>query len=88
MTRTEIQLVVSETLEMLGMTSGTLTQSKAEKTYGKWFKDAVRAGRLHPVSVGEGRNGWRMYSMRDILSLRAQDLERASLDTRRRMGEN
>jgi hypothetical protein len=78
----------AQVMEALGVTSGRITQRQAEETYGKWFRDAIRDHRIKPVSVGEGRNGRRMYSVKDILALRAEDAARASLETKLIMSSN
>lgn len=70
------------TMEALGVTSGHISQRKAEEVYGSWFKEMVRRGKLKPSSVGDGKNGTRRYSVRDILALRAEDKSKASLDTK------
>ena len=56
--------------------------------YGKWFREAVKAGRLKPVSVGVGRNGRRQYAVRDILALRAEDAARSDIHTKLLMSNN
>lgn len=72
-------LGAAQLAETLGLTSGEISQHKALATYGKWFTDAVRRGRLHPCRVGEGKNGKRSYRIVDILNLRTADLVRAEL---------
>lgn len=66
-------------LETLGLTPGEISQRQARKTYGKWFTDAERAGRIHPSRVDEGRNGTRHYRIVEIQDLRTADLMRAEL---------
>jgi len=77
-----------QVMEALGVTSGHISQRQAEDVYGKWFKDAVKSHRLRPVSVGDGKNGKKLYSVRDILALRASDAARASLSTKLLMSNN
>ena len=55
------------------------SQRKARDTYGKWFTDAERAGRIRPARVDNGRNGTRHYRVVDIQELRTKDLMRAEL---------
>lgn len=78
----------AQVMEALGVSSGRITQRQAEETYGRWFRDAVKAHRLKPVSIGEGRNGRKMYSVREILALRAEDAAKASLETKLIMSNN
>lgn len=66
-------------LETLGITAGEISQRKARDTYGKWFTDAERAGRIRPARVDNGRNGTRHYRVVDIQELRTKDLMRAEL---------
>lgn len=37
--------------ESLGLTAGELSQRQALRTYGKWFADAVKAGRIQPARI-------------------------------------
>lgn len=66
-------------LETLGITAGEISQRQARKTYGKWFTDAERAGRIHPSRVDNGKNGTRHYRVVAIQELRTADLVRAEL---------
>lgn len=66
-------------LETLGITAGEISQRKARDTYGKWFTDAERAGKIRPTRVDNGRNGTRHYRVVDIQELRTKDLMRAEL---------
>lgn len=66
-------------LETLGITAGEISQRKARDTYGKWFTDAERAGKIRPARVDNGRNGTRHYRVVDIQELRTKDLMRAEL---------
>lgn len=68
-------------LEAAGCTSGDITYNQAKKTYGAWFVEAVRAGRLYPSRVGKGPHATRWYSVREILSLRTADIMPAKLLT-------
>lgn len=69
----------AQVLETLGLTPGEISQRQARKTYGKWFTDAERAGRIHPSRVDDGRNGTRHYRVVAIQELRTADLMRATL---------
>ena len=66
-------------LETLGITAGEISQRKARATYGKWFTDAEKAGRIRPSRVDNGRNGTRHYRVIAIQELRTADLVRAEL---------
>lgn len=79
---------VAQCLESLGISSGHISQTRAEEVYGKWFKEAVRRRRLHPVIVGEGKNGKKLYSVSDIVALRAEDKANASRETKVLMANN
>lgn len=73
------ELAVAEVLKALGVHSGELSRSAASRTYGRWFDEAVAAGRLQPSRVGRGTTGTKWYSVEDILRLKAVDASRASL---------
>lgn len=66
-------------LTSLGMTSGEISRNRAISVYGKWFTKAIAAGRIKPVRVGEGRGATKWYSVMDILSLRAEDENKAAM---------
>ena len=70
-------------LETLGISAGEISQRKARKTYGKWFADAERAGRITPSRVDNGRNGTRHYRVVEIQELRTKDLIKAELKLRK-----
>lgn len=76
---TSVELGTARTLEVLGVTAGEVSQRKARDTYGKWFTDADRAGRITPCRVDQGRNGTRHYRVVDILALKVEDHARAEL---------
>ncbi len=69
----------AKVLEALGITAGEISQRQARKTYGKWFADAERTGRIQPARVDQGRNGTRHYRVVAIQELRTADLVRAEL---------
>lgn len=72
-------LGAAQLAETLGLTAGEISQRKARTTYGKWFTDAERAGRIRPSRIDEGRNGTRHYRVVDIQELKTADLVRAEL---------
>lgn len=69
----------AQVLETLGLTAGEISQRKARDTYGKWFTDAEKAGRIRPSRVDNGKNGTRHYRVVAIQELRTADLMRAEL---------
>lgn len=69
----------AQVLETLGITAGEISQRKARDTYGKWFIDAERSGRIRPVRIDEGKNGTRHYRVVDIQELKTADHFRAQL---------
>ena len=77
-----------QVMEALGVSSGRISQRQAEDGYGRWFRDAVKDRRIKPVSIGDGKNGKKLYAVRDILALRAEDAARASLETKLIMNRN
>ena len=72
-------LGAAQLAETLGLTAGEISQRQARKTYGKWFDDAAKAGRLRPSRVDQGRNGTRHYRVVEIQELKTADLVRAEL---------
>ena len=62
----------AEALVALGLTAGELSQRAAIKTYGKWLREAMQAGKILPVRIEEGYAGTRWYAVRDILALRTE----------------
>lgn len=79
MTQIEMQMVITETLRQLGLTSGELSERQARKTYGKPFTDAVAAGRIKPVRVGYGKTATKHYRIADILAWQNSCYEPASI---------
>ena len=63
----DIQRIISASVEAgataalikAGLANPLTTQRQAEKTFGKWFSSAVKAGRIQPCKVGEGSHGTR-----------------------------
>ena len=47
--------------------------------YGKWFMDAYHNNRIFPVRVENGRAGTKVFSVTDILKLKAQDSLKAEI---------
>ena len=80
MTQEEIREVVLATLKELGLADRVISQREAERTYGRWFRDAVRRGDIRPARTGE-RTRW--YSVTEINAYEAQQraLARIQLDT-------
>ncbi len=69
----------AQVIETLGLSAGEISQRKARDTYGKWFTDAEKSGRIRPARVDNGRNGTRHYRVVEIQELRTADLMRAEL---------
>ena len=65
--------------ETLGLSAGEISQRKARDTYGKWFTDAERAGRIRPARIDNGPRGTRHYRVVEIQELKTADLFRAEL---------
>ena len=77
--KTAAAMGAAQVLETLGLTAGEISQRKARDIYGKWFKDAEKAGRIRPCRIDNGRNGTRHYRVAAIQELRTADLVRAEL---------
>lgn len=73
------ELGATKAMVNLGVTSGEVSLRQAVKVYGKWFEEASRSNRIHPVRVGNGASGTKWYAVSEILSLRAQDEAQALL---------
>lgn len=74
------ELGAAKTIEALGLSAGELSYTKALKTYGKWFKDAVAEGRIRPCRVESGRAGTQWYRVVTILQTKlADETRRAEL---------
>lgn len=71
-----VELGAARTLEVLGVSSGEISQRKAVKVYGKWFTDAVAAHRIHPARIEEGKAGTRWFRVVDILSEKVAEAAR------------
>lgn len=77
--QTCVEVGAARTLETLGVSSGEISQRKARDTYGKWFMDADRQGRIRPCRVDDGPRGTRHYRVVEILELKVKDAVRAEL---------
>jgi hypothetical protein len=77
--QTCVEVGTARTLEALGVTSGEISQRKARDTYGKWFTEADKAGRIRPCRVDNGARGTRHYRVVDILELKVKDSVRAEI---------
>lgn len=77
--QTCVEVGTARTLEALGVTSGEISQRKARDTYGKWFTEADKAGRIRPCRVDNGVRGTRHYRVVDILELKVKDSVRAEI---------
>lgn len=66
-------LGTAQTIEALGLSSGLMSYRKAFKTYGKWFADAVKEGRIQPCRTEAGRAGTQWYRVVTILSVMVAD---------------
>ena len=83
----DIQRIISASVEAgataalikAGLANPLTTQRQAEKTFGKWFSSAVKAGRIQPCKVGEGSHGTRWYSVNEINALLSADTAQAEL---------
>lgn len=71
----------ARTLELLGVSSGLISQRQARATYGKWFVEACAAHRLFPCRVEAGHAGTRFYKVTDILAVMAADAANSQLTT-------
>ena len=72
-----IKATVAETLAATGQDSGEISQSQAIRLYGRWFSNAVAAGKLRPVG-----HSTKWYSILDIRSLRAAENLKAEIQSK------
>lgn len=72
------QTIALSVVEQMGVNT-LISYRQGESTYGKFFKDAVASGKLTPASIGNGKNGKRLFAVRDIIALRAEEEEKAAL---------
>lgn len=66
-----IAVGAAEGLRMAGVTAGEISERQAKRTYGKWFVEAVAAGKIRPIRMGTGRTSTKHYSVTDILTYKA-----------------
>lgn len=64
---------------LLGLSAGEVSLRQASKTYGKWFVDAYRQGRIPPCSIEAGHAGTIRFRISDILRLKIEDYMKAEL---------
>lgn len=74
-----VELGATQAMVNLGVTSGEISLRKARNIYGKWFMDAYHNNRIFPVRVEDGRAGTKVFSVTDILKLKAQDSLKAEI---------
>ncbi len=72
------QMGALEMAKLLGVTSGEISYNRALKVYGRWFAAAVTSGALTPVRRN-GERGMRVFSVADILALKAREGEPISI---------
>ena len=80
----DIQRIISASMEAgataalikAGLTNPLISQRQAEKTYGKWFSEAVKDGRIFPCKVG---NRIKWYSVNEINAMLVADTARAEI---------
>lgn len=68
-----------QTLELLGISAGEISQKKGVKLYGKWFRDAVADGRIRPIRIEDGKRGAKIFRIQDICAVRVQEAAKAEL---------
>lgn len=73
------ELGATRAMVNLGVTSGEMSYRKGRNTYGKWFTDAVAAGRIFPCRVEEGKRGTQWFSVAEILALKVADYSKCEL---------
>lgn len=86
--QTCVELGTAQTLETLGIHSGEMSARKARDTYGKYFTDAFKQGRILPWRVEDGKNGTQWFRVVDILALRANDMAEAEITWRNNQSNN
>ena len=77
-----IQATVAETLASTGQGNTEISQSQAKRLFGRWFIEAVAAGRIKPINSGKGGTSTKWYSILEIRSLRAAENFKAELQSR------
>ena len=75
-----IEAAVMSALQKVGLASGELTYTQGLKTYGAWFRKAVKRGDLKPVRLGDNEaRPVQYFSVPDILNYYARMTEAARL---------
>lgn len=74
-----VEQTVLATAALLGIGETELSYTKASAKFGNFFRDMVKAGRLQPRRVGNGRNGTHRYAVSDILALKREEEAKAKL---------
>lgn len=82
-----IQRIISASVEAgataalikAGLTNPLISQRQAEKTFGKWFANAVKDGKIYPCKIGEGSHATRWYSVNEINALLLTDITAADI---------
>lgn len=72
------QVAAITTCEMMGVDTA-ISFSEGARTYGSFFREMVKAGRLRPCRSGKGKNGKRFFSVKDIIALQAEEQAKAEL---------
>ena len=73
---TASELGSAHILKVMGISACEKSQRECRKIWGKWFADAVAAGRLRPVRVEPGRAGTKWFDVEQVLRLRTADAAR------------
>ena len=73
------ELGATQALVNLGVCAGVISQRRAAAIYGKWFAEAVKAGRIRPCRIDGGARRTHHYQVKDILELRTADLVSAQI---------
>lgn len=80
----DLQRIISASMEAgataalikAGLRNPLISWRQAEKTYGQWFVEAVKSGRLHPCKVGQ-RVRW--FSVNEINTMLVADTAKAEI---------
>jgi hypothetical protein len=63
-----------------GLANPLITHRQAEKTFGKWFITAVKAGKIHHCKMGDGaKHATRWYSVNAINAMLLADIAEADI---------
>lgn len=74
-----VEQAVVSTAAMLGIGETEMSYTRASQKYGQFFRDMVRSRRLRPCRVGNGKNGTHWFAVKDILALKNEEEDKASL---------